>query len=320
MSSNLKKNILLIGASQMAIDYANVLIAMNANFDIVSRGKEKAEKFKSEIGVNAITGGLENNLEKIIPNNYDYVINTVGQEQLFDTSSLLINKGFTNLLIEKPGGVNSSEIRSLLDISNSFNANVYIAYNRRFYASVIEAKKIIEDDGGVSSYSFDFTELSHEMKQSDKPSIVKENWFLCNSSHVVDLAFYLGGKPEEITSYKGGSLDWHKIASRFSGAGKCVSGALFSYHSNWASPGRWGIEINTSKHKLIFRPLEKLQVQEIGSFSYKYIDIDNEYDTRYKPGLYIQTNNFLNGDNSNLCSISEHVSNLQYYEKIIFGK
>ena len=48
MSSNLKKNILLIGASQMAIDYANVLIAMNANFDIVSRGKEKAEKFKSE--------------------------------------------------------------------------------------------------------------------------------------------------------------------------------------------------------------------------------------------------------------------------------
>ena len=31
--------------------------------------------------------------------------------------------------------------------------------------------------------------------------------------HVVDLAFFLGGKPEEISTFISGSLDWHPSAS-----------------------------------------------------------------------------------------------------------
>jgi predicted dehydrogenase len=320
MPNNLKKCVLLIGASQMSIDYAKVLIDLNLNVDVISRGKVKAIEFKKNLGIEVLTGGLEFCLKKLNPNKYDCVINAVGQEQLFHTTSLLIENGFGKLLIEKPGGLNADEIRNLADLSNSHKASVFIAYNRRFYSSVLEAQKIIATDGGVSSFNFEFTELSHEMKDSKKTSIVKENWFLCNSSHVVDMAFYLGGQAKDIVSYVAGSLEWHPSSSKFTGAGRTENGALFSYQADWAAPGRWGVEILTDKHRLIFRPLEKLQIQEIGSFCSKFYEIDDELDKVYKPGLYRQVQKFLTNKNDGMCSINEHVSNLSVYDKIISGK
>jgi len=104
------------------------------------------------------------------------------------------------------------------------------------------------------------------------------------------------------------------------GAGRTENGALFSYQADWAAPGRWGVEILTDKHRLIFRPLEKLQIQEIGSFCSKFYEIDDELDKVYKPGLYRQVQKFLTNKNDGMCSINEHVSNLSVYDKIISGK
>lgn len=320
MPNNLKNSVLLIGASQMAIDYARVLLDQNINVDVISRGTVKANELKEKLGIEVLTGGLDLYIKNLNSNNYDCIINAVGQEQLFPTTCSLIKNGFDTLLIEKPGGLNAVEIKSLRDFSNSYNANVFIAYNRRFYSSVLEAQRIIEQDGGVLSFNFEFTEWSYEMKESKKPSIVKENWFLCNSSHVVDMAFYLGGRPKEITSYVAGGLDWHPSASKFAGAGRTENGALFSYQANWEAPGRWGLEILTRKHRLIFRPLEKLQVQEIGSLSCKFVAIEDELDRKYKPGLYRQVLNILKADFDSLCSINEHILNLAFYENIMYGK
>ena len=49
--------------------------------------------------------------------------------------------------VEKPGGLSSTEL-DLKASTIDANASIYIAYNRRFYASVIQAKKIIREDGG----------------------------------------------------------------------------------------------------------------------------------------------------------------------------
>ena len=320
MPNNLKNSVLLIGASQMAIDYVRVLLDQDINVDVISRGTVKANELKEKFGIEVLTGSLDLYIKNLNANNYDCIINAVGQEQLFPTTCSLIKHGFDKLLIEKPGGLNAVEIRSLRDLSNSYNASIFIAYNRRFYSSVLAAQKIIEQDGGVLSFNFEFTEWSYEMKDSKKPSIVKENWFLCNSSHVVDMAFYLGGRPKEITSYVAGGLDWHPSASKFTGAGRTENGALFSYQANWEAPGRWGVEILTRKHRLIFRPLEKLQVQGIGSLSCDFVDIEDEFDQKYKPGLYRQVLKFFSDGNDGLCSIDEHLLNLILYEKIMYGK
>jgi predicted dehydrogenase len=303
----------------MAIDYARVLIDLNVHFDVISRGKVKANAFKDKIGIDVMTGGLDRNLKTLNPHDYDFVINAVGQEELFNTTLSLIKIGFGTLLIEKPGGINTDEIRSLAKKSKSYGTIIFVAYNRRFYASVIEAGKIIKKDEGVKSFHFEFTELSHVMNKSIKPPIVKKNWFLCNSSHVVDMAFYLAERPKQINSYIAGGISWHPLSSIFVGSGRTENGALFSYQANWEAPGHWRLEIMTKKHRIIFDPLEKLKIQKFGSYSLENVNLNDKMDNIYKPGIYLQVLKILKGDTNDLCSIDEQVSNLKFYEMIMFG-
>jgi hypothetical protein len=130
------------------------------------------------------------------------------------------------------------------------------------------------------------------------------------------MAFFLGGKPREIVHYAAGGLEWHPAASIFAGAGVSDSGALFSYQANWAAPGRWGVEVLTGKHRLIFKPLEKLQVQKLGSVAVEFLEIDDAIDTQYKPGLFRQVQEFLNPDPRHLCTIQEQAAIVDIYNKM----
>ena len=169
----------------------------------------------------------------------------------------------------------------------------------------------------MTSFNFEFTEWVHEIEKLKKAPVVKENWFLSNSTHVVDMAFYLGGNPKEISCYTEGSLEWHPSASIFSGAGISETGALFSYQANWESAGRWCVEVLTKKNKLIFRPLEKLQVQKKGSVNIDFVkDINYSLDQKYKPGIFLQVKAFLKTKKFGLLDIYEHAINFENYERI----
>jgi len=316
MSDYLKEKVYLIGTGYMANEYAKVLQALNIDFTVIGRGKDRAKNFEKEFKKKVCIGGVANWLQN---NNYDNkrkVIVAVGMEQLAPVTIELLRKGFKNILVEKPAGLNFEEIKKVADEAKIKNANVFIAYNRRFYASVIKTKEIIEEDGGVTSFNFEFTEWSHEIEKLDKAPGVKENWFLANSTHVVDLAFYLGGKPKEISCYTKGGLKWHPKASIYSGAGVSENGALFSYQANWEAPGRWGVEVLTKKHRLILRPLEKLQLQNIGSVQKEFVEIDDELDIRFKPGLYWQTKSFLKGEMDNFLNIESFIIDLSNYKEM----
>jgi hypothetical protein len=181
----------------------------------------------------------------------------------------------------------------------------------------MEAKKRIEEDGGVTSFHFEFTEWSHQIRNLNKHKTELENWFLGNSTHVVDTAFYLCGKPKEISCYHSGGNDWHPNSTIFAGAGVTETAALFSYEANWESAGRWSIDIMTKKHRFVFKPMEKLQIQQIGSVAVSFIEgIDYSYDEKFKPGLYLQTQAFLENQYENFCSLNEQVENMIVYKKM----
>jgi hypothetical protein len=152
-----------------------------------------------------------------------------------------------------------------------------------------------------------------------KNSYVLENWFLANSSHIVDLAFFLGGEPKVFHSYAGGGNDWHPTATVFAGAGNTHSGALFSYQANWDAPGRWGVEVLTHKHCFIFLPLEKLHIQKINTVSIENVPIDDQLDIDFKLGLYLETESFLREDPSApFLDIHKHSENVKiYYAEIL---
>ncbi len=198
-----------------------------------------------------------------------------------------------------------------------YGANVYVAYNRRFYAVVQGAVEIIGDDGGISSVNFEFTEWSsiHERAKSSRKA--KETVLLGNSPHVIDLAFFFAGHPKEVLSYVGGALEWHPNGCIYTGAGYTDKDVLFSYNANWDAPGRWGVEVLTRAHRLIFRPLEKLQLQDKGGVAIYDEKIDDSLDEKFKIGLFEKVGTFLrNPQDNRMMNISEHLSNIKIYEKI----
>lgn len=296
--------VLLVGAGPMAIEYAKVLRALGRPFLVIGRGDGSAARAEKAIGVPVVRGGLEAWLRQApaVPRR---AIVAVTENVLGDACVRLVNSGVRSILVEKPGGANAEDIRWVARKAQQADVPIFVGYNRRFYSSVLRAEAMIREDGGLTSFSFEFTEWSHVIARLEKAPGVKEQWFLHNSTHVIDLAFHLGGRPGEMACFTAGGLSWHPSASVFAGAGVSESGALFSYHANWEAPGRWGLELLTPKRRLILRPMEKLQVQAIGSVAVDPVTLDDALDVTYKPGLYRQTIAFLDERRDSLPTIDK---------------
>ena len=309
MSDNIE--VLLVGAGPIAVEYAKVLQSLMRPFSVIGRGAKSADAFAAKTGVTVFAGSLG---EYIATNGIpSAAIVAVSMDQLAHVTIHLMELGVRNILVEKPAGLNAAEVRMLDQHAKTYQAKVFVAYNRRFYASVIKAAEIIKADGGVRSFHFEFTEWSHTIEKLKHAPGVLENWFFANSSHVIDTAFFLGGYPAQLSCFAQGGLEWHKAAI-YSGAGVSTKGALFSYHANWIAPGRWMIEFMTEKHRLVLKPLEKLQIQQLGSLTTDFVDIDDTVDTAYKPGYFRQVEAFLGGEDEYLLRLDRHVENLKFYE------
>lgn len=287
------EDILLVGAGPMAVEYTKVLLALGLRPVVVGRGEASARKFQEAMGVPAATGSLRQWLATNAQALPRRAIVANAEKWIGESARDLMAAGVKQVLLEKPGGFDPADIRAVQASAKQHGARVDIGYNRRFYAAVQAAQEIIAADGGVRSFNFEFTEWSHVVGTIEKEECVKEQWFLSNSTHVIDLAFYLGGSPSQWTAYTAGGLPWHPLASVFSGAGTTAQGALFSYQANWEAPGRWGVEVLTSQHRLIFRPMEKLQIQKIGSVAIEPVALPHDLDERFKPGLYRQVQAFM---------------------------
>lgn len=315
LPENMNRKILLVGVGRMGQEYTRVLQDMKIPFVPVGRGIETAHIFKEKTGVSPVTGGVE----KYLDNNgkgLDTAIIAVNVPDLYYQCRNLLERGFKQILVEKPAALTVDEINTLRDMAFKEGAKVYVAYNRRFLLSVAEARKILSDDGGVLSFHFEFTEWSDRVEVFDAEPAEKEKWFLSNSSHVADLAFFIGGRPVEMKSSTSGSLKWHRSASMFCGSGITDKGSLFSYSANWDAPGRWGIELLSRNFRTILRPLEQLQIQKRGTITTERVPIDDTLDQKFKPGLYSMVDCFLNGGNIGMCSIEEQADIFRYYCQI----
>lgn len=320
MSDNLKSEVLLVGAGNIAVDYAKVLKDLKREFIVVGRGEQSAKNFEQATDIPVHRGGLDKFISEndALPN---YAIVAVTEELLASTCITLLKNGVKNVLLEKPGAWNFPDFHNLMKTAKETSANVVLGYNRRFYSSTRKALEYIAEDGGVTSFQFEFTEWLHAHEAVGKLTKVLPYLFLSNSVHVVDLAFFLCGKPKEISCYKMATFPANKITSIFAGAGISENKAPFTYQANWLAPGRWGVEVLTNKHRLIFRPLEKLQIQQMRSVKIDFVEIDDSLDVTYKPGLFLETKAFLekNDDFKYFCTLEEQFNMLPVYHKMSDG-
>ena len=287
---------MVVGAGQIAQEYVKVLLAQKKSPFVVTRGPKRAKELKSKFPeVKVITGGLDAYLARVkCPSN---AIVATAIDDLGDATAALITSGCKNILVEKPLSTRINTIENISRLAQKYSSSVNIAFNRRAYQSVQKALALIAEDGGVTSIHFDFSEALFTIDPSMYSAETMALWGISNSSHVIDTAFYLSGKPEWIECQQAGKkVEWHEAGSIFTGMGETVMGAPFTYHANWGAPGRWNIEIMTSMRKLLFSPMERLRQQQLGSFLIEDIACDYSFDENYKPGFYAQVEAFLSGN------------------------
>jgi predicted dehydrogenase len=311
------KEIILIGTGPMAIDYCKVIQSMRMPSKIIGRGETSAQLFFEKTGMMPVIGGIESYISTNSLSKVSYVIIATGTENLMSVLKKVVQAGAGKILIEKPAAISIDELLNNEKFFETYDCDIFIAYNRRFYASVIEAKRLIDIDGGLQSMHFEFTEWAHKIEPLQKAAGVKENWFFANSTHVVDLAFFIAGNPVEWNCFsKGGALSWHK-KTNFSGAGITDKDVIFSYLSNWESAGRWAIELLTNKRRIYLKPLEGIDIQLKGAIALQPHSFDDQSDKDFKPGLFKQVEAFVNYD-SCLLNLKNHIQNSkEIYSKII---
>jgi predicted dehydrogenase len=315
--SNHVNDVWLVGAGGMAAEYTKVLAALGCRTTVIGRSREKVARFAGVDGVAAVAdGGIAVHLQRTDERPTAAIVATP-VETLAEVTGRLIAAGVRRILVEKPGALDVAELERLETAAARGGGDVRIAYNRRFYAATSRAREIIAEDGGVRSFAFEFTEWSHEIVKLPIVPAVKERWLVANSSHVIDLAFFLGGAPRQLSTFVDGALPWHRAGAIFAGAGVSERGALFSYHANWAAPGRWGVEVLTARRRLIFRPMEKLSVMQLGSVKIDEEPIDDRLDREFKPGLYKQTEAFLAGDDARLPTLGEQRRHFAFYDRML---
>ena len=275
------KSVLIIGGGYMGKEYAHALEELGvSDVTIITKSSKQASNFSEKFDYKILDGGFEKQLLTI--GKKDLVIIATPIKFLVQAAKLSIETGQTKILIEKPGSLFHKELLSLNKIIT--DQKVRIAYNRLLYPNFHKIIQLVEDEGGIISCKFDFTEWIHKIPFDKFEKDECKLWGICNSLHVITMAFELIGMPKEVNSFQSGSLDWHPSGSIFTGTGISVKNIPFSYNANWKSTGRWMIEIMTKENSYRLMPLEKIFVCKRGMSEWELVNFETSFPD-LKPGI-----------------------------------
>lgn len=309
--------ILLVGCGKMGRAHAAVLRALGRPIVALDRDAVTADGFAREHGFRPIVLDVQSFLART-PEIPRTAIVAVNVPNLVEVSIQLMERGCRRLLVEKPGASTLASLHQLSEAAAAHSADIVLGYNRRYYASVERARELIEADGGPLAVKFDFTEAAARIAKADYSVEEKANWFFLNSTHVVDIAFFIAGSPVELVGEASGALAWHPPGGIFVGHGRTDRGAAISYHANWLAPGRWGVEVTTKARRLVMQPLEELACQTWDGFALTAVPLDDELDRKFKPGVYRQLAAFLSElPDTRQKTIAQQVVAWSWYERIV---
>lgn len=287
-----KKSVLIVGSGWMAEQYSIALSKMKiSDVTILSQSFDKAHNLAQKFNFTPIGGGYEKNLSKI--KNVDLVIISLPIHLLLPATKHVMENGYTNILVEKPGSLYNNELLELN--SKILTQKIRIAYNRLVYPNFLLLKELVKREGGILSCNFSFTEWINTINFKNNNSDVYSRWGISNSLHVISMVAELIGFPKKLSTHQSGRFNWHPSGAIFTGSGISEKNIPFSYHSNWQSAGRWGIDIFTMQSMYRLSPLEELFVCKKNSVDWKPVKFKTSFPT-VKSGLAEQIMLMLDND------------------------
>lgn len=294
---------ILVGTGAMAKEYAKVFHFLGIPFSVVGHTENGMNEFISWATSQEIK--VDSFFRNEIPSDTHAVIAT-SVNSLYEMAMKTIQAGIKNILLEKPGSLYCSHLFELYNFSVMANADIRIAYNRRFYKSAEKAKEIIARDG-LQSMFFVFGEEMKDVESSSHPANVKVRWIIASLSHVIDMTFYIGGGLLELTEH---SSDDELTVLK--GKGRLKSGD-FSYLTNFFLDKRWKINFSTSSgDNYSLAPIEKLWELKKGNDP---VLLAEEAPSDLKSGLLAQVQSFL-GDKQNLPTVKEQFDFVEVLQRM----
>lgn len=224
-----------------------------------------------------------------------------------------IKKGIP-CFFEKPVALTSKKIKEAISAKNKYKTKVLVGYNRRFYEFTDEAKNFINTHK-VLAAQINIPEVIEKYVQQKDFEKIKNLW-IYNSSHVLDLLYYLIGDIKIRLLCKKNDED---IGLPVSFNGMLYSSKHdFPIHmaANWGTPGNFEITFYAKGYALKISPLEIMRlysgmqvndpkpgcsVRIFNPILVKEVCVD----AKYKPGFLRQAQNFIDtcvsGKYDNIC-------------------
>lgn len=309
------KNLKLGYIGSGSISNFHIPVLKNLKFKIslfYSRNYDKALRFSKKHKIQKPEKNFKDFVNKI--NSVDGIVLSIKTDAVIRHLNLLhpFNKP---IFIEKPGALKSSD---LIKFKKSKNKKIFFLYNRRFYPSILEGKKFIQQSKNC------FINLAI-------PDNVKNiNQFITNGCHVIDILIFYFKNLKILKSYKLKK----NIGYFFLMTSK--NNDLISCVLNWGAPQNFEINIcNEKNERLHIKPLEVARLYKgmkqieptkfypIRSYLPKQILKKKSVDikTKFKPGFLEQhreIKKIINNQNSKiLTNLNDAIKVLNLIEIII---
>lgn len=220
------------------------------------------------------------------------------------------------ILAEKPVSLDLNEAKEIEEKRAKLNRNIFVAMNRRHYASTRQSLTVLENDTGPRVVEVHDQENIIAAAASNSPKEVISSWMVANSIHLIDyFNIFCRGKLTEVNINKELDINDPFFTSSFL---KYDSGDIGVYHAVWNAPGPWSVKVTTRHQMLEMRPLEGLEFQVFPEKRKQAVDLPQD-DKTHKPGLLIQAFSLIaasKGLEHNLPSLKDYIATHRLVTKL----
>jgi predicted dehydrogenase len=271
----------IIGSGYMAREYCKV-IQDHPKFlltHIYSRSKSRSDFLSNDYGISTKVTSVE---EMSLNPDIDLIVIAVSESSIREVVTQAVGSRGV-LLVEKPFGLDFEEAKELTDLTSTNKMKVFVALNRRFYASTTRLRSELELHRGPGYFILQDQHDVVAARQAGFDDLTLNNWMFANAIHTVDLINYLGRGSVTLESVCTVSLGESSFVVR---AGLAfTSGDYCDYISIWNSPGHWTLNAHKEDTRWVMRPLENIERQRGSSRQTEPLLSSKDIDD-YKPGLW----------------------------------
>lgn len=192
---------------------------------VYERARNTAEKFQIE----KVYTDYKKMIEETAPEGI-YII--VAPHHLFDIALFCLSQKL-NIFVEKPPGITIHQTKRLAILAEQNNVLTMVGFQRRFAPVMVEAKKRIEERGGIVHCQANFFKHHIGLPPYYEGAV---DLLTCDVIHSVDILRWMAGEPKKVKSIvKNNFADYPNL---FLALVEFETGATGILSTNWTSGKR----------------------------------------------------------------------------------